>query len=165
MNNEYATIKKFYGDRTAKRSGLPLMNHIDEGLAILENLNASETEMAAFCLHPIVQNNEDVDFVTSMSTLKLAEEYRDKANAYLCRPENDSVIFTEQLIPKLGETMSQSCRRLLFADKLQNQKDFLIYHAATHERRRNLRLYFNLWLQYLSDDSFFENKPLRRSYV
>ncbi|AGM46879.1 hypothetical protein M610_gp120 [Alteromonas phage vB_AmaP_AD45-P1] len=124
MEQEYNTIKKFYGDKTAKRSGVPLMNHIDEGLEILKSLNASQTELAAFCLHPIVQNSEDVDFVTSMSVLKLAEEYRDKANAYLCRPENDNILFTEQLTPKLDGGMSLSCRRLLFADKVQNQKDF-----------------------------------------
>ena len=38
---------------------------------------------------------------------------------------------------------------MLRADKLQNQKDFLAYHAKSHPRRDVLARYFELWLQRL----------------
>ena len=36
---EYNLIKEFYGVQKAKRSGVLLMNHIDEGLKILSQIN------------------------------------------------------------------------------------------------------------------------------
>ena len=33
---ELPLIERYYGTRTAKRSGVPLINHIHEGLAVLE---------------------------------------------------------------------------------------------------------------------------------
>jgi hypothetical protein len=38
---EYAAIRRWYADRTAARSGIPLVRHIDEGLLILERIEAS----------------------------------------------------------------------------------------------------------------------------
>lgn len=58
---EYHVIAAFYGDRTAKRSGVRLMAHIDEGLALLTKWGASDLAHRAFCLHPIVQNGEDFE--------------------------------------------------------------------------------------------------------
>ena len=46
-SKEYFYISKVYGDNRAKRSGLPLMNHIDEGLDILNILNASDESKRA----------------------------------------------------------------------------------------------------------------------
>ena len=40
---EYQIVKKFYGSQKAKRSGVPLINHIDEGLLILSHIQANDT--------------------------------------------------------------------------------------------------------------------------
>ena len=144
---EFDVIHKFYGDKTAKRSGVPLMNHIIEGVQMLDIWGRSDLEKAAFCLHPIVQNDEDVDVEWSLA-YPLACEYRDRANSYLCRPETDWVRDIPHVYSLVGE-MSEGCAYLLLADKVQNQKDFLIYHSLTHERRFQLMNYFNVWIKYL----------------
>ena len=59
-SEEYALIEAYYGNRTAKRSGVWLMNHIDEGLAVLAKINAPKEAYSAFCLHPLVQNDVDL---------------------------------------------------------------------------------------------------------
>jgi hypothetical protein len=146
---EYHTIKNFYGDKTTVRSNVPLINHIDEGLLILDMLNAGDLPKRAFCLHPIVQNDEDVDLSYFKDSYMLAVEYRDKANSYLCRPENDHIKTTEQLKEIIGD-MSEDCRLMLIADKMQNEKDFELYHKGTHPRSKELEAYFTLWLDYLT---------------
>lgn len=148
MFDEYNLIKNYYGEDRATRSQVPLINHIDEGLAILDEIYASEMAKRAFCLHPIVQS--DVDFDVSWSkAYKLALEYRDRANSYLCTPENDHITTIEQLHEILGP-MSQECVEMLYADKKQNQKDFYAYHKDTHERAEQLDSYFKLWIDYLT---------------
>lgn len=52
---EYYLIKGYYFDRRAKRSNVFLINHIEEGLVILDVMGASEKAKKAFCLHPIVK--------------------------------------------------------------------------------------------------------------
>lgn len=146
---EYLIIKSFYGDRTAKRSQVPLMNHIDEGLEILDAIGATDLAKKAYCLHPIVQNMENVD-VSDSEAYSLAVEYRNKANSYLCRPETDDIRMVELVKMRVGN-MSRDCRDMLYADKLQNQKDFLIHHKD-HARFEFLDRYFKLWLEYLSTD-------------
>src|SRR3569832_787246 len=88
--NEYQIVKDFYGDKTAKRSGVPLIIHINEGLFILTIIGASDDAKRAYCMHPLVQS--DIDFadswyyvssITSPSVLLLAMEYRNIANQYL----------------------------------------------------------------------------------
>lgn len=145
--DEYKKIRTFYGDKCAKRSGVRLMNHIDEGLQILVALGASDLAINAFCLHPIVQGDERIDISWS-SGFELAKEYRDKANAYLCCPENDFITESSQLKDIVGE-MSIDCCNMLIADKIQNQKDFYLYHR-NHSRFKELAAYFSIWLEYLA---------------
>lgn len=147
MTREYRTIAEFYGDRRAKRSNVPLMNHINEGVDLLRLWGRSQLEIKAYCLHPIVQNSEPVD-VSWSPAFSLAGEYRDRANSYLCRPETDYLTTTGQLAGVLGK-MYEECAFLLLADKVQNQKDFRAYHWFTHKRRLNLEHYFNLWIHTL----------------
>lgn len=144
---EYVAICNFYNYKKAKRSKVPLMNHINEGVILLQKWKRSLDEQKAFCIHPIVQNNENVD-VSWSDVLPLAEEYRDKANSYLCIPETDHIKTSEQLLEILGD-ISKECAFLLLADKVQNQKDFRIYHMFTHNRRNELEDYFNLWIKTL----------------
>jgi len=146
MRNAYKLIKNYYGDDVAKRSGVKLMNHIDEGIDILRSIGADDDTIDAYCLHPILQsdenfnNNYTMDFTgISTSSLLLAMEYRRVANSYLSKNKiEDFVGFTNDRI-----------KQMLYADKVQNEKDFALYHEGTHERSKELREYFNNWLNIL----------------
>lgn len=99
---EYAAIADFYGDRCAKRSGVPLINHINEGIAIIVELSRIEdaanldanlrmlTAARAYCLHPLFQNDDDLIEVSKSNMdchtprmVMLAMEYRARANEWL----------------------------------------------------------------------------------
>lgn len=54
---EYTLIERFYRNKTAQRSGVPLINHINEGIEILFKIN--QAAIQPFCLHPLIQNDED----------------------------------------------------------------------------------------------------------
>lgn len=146
MRNAYKLIKNYYGDDVAKRSGVKLMNHIDEGIDVLKSIGADDDTIDAYCLHPILQsdenfnNNYTMDFTgISTSVLLLAMEYRRVANSYLSKNKiEDFVGFTNDRI-----------KQMLYADKVQNEKDFALYHEGTHERSKELREYFNNWLNIL----------------
>lgn len=142
---EYQTIATYYGDRKADRSQVLLMEHIDGGLFILRKLVATDLTLRAWCLHPIVQSGSKVMWSPAYD---LALEYRIKANAYLCTPENDFIQTTDDVAGLVG-TMSQACAQMLMADKLQNKMGFIQYHLNKHERSDQLTQYFDLWLEFL----------------
>lgn len=149
MINEYNAIKEFYSNLTAKRSGLPLIKHIDDGLKILEALRAPPEVHKAFCLHPIVQNDKDFveEFFSGLlnkhsvdtSALMLALEYRIVANSFLSDKWDQD--FRDI---KFGP-LERDVRLMLKADKVQNYCDFLTYHKKSHERSYELEVYFQKW--------------------
>lgn len=148
-------IKCFYGNGRAERSKVPLINHIVEGVAILDEIDASHRAKLAFCIHPMVQNEKDLAMYWHKVTIKcnsdvvlMAMEYRRAANAFLCRPETDHYRL-EDLHRVVGEHLLPDVRDMLIADKRQNQKDFNIYYRETHPRRMELARYFELWREYL----------------
>jgi hypothetical protein len=150
---EYRLIAELYGEQRAARSGLYYMNHIDEGLAVLGALGASDRARRAFCLHPVLQNDEAlaaayaaVPLITmDPQVLVLALEFRKVANA--APPERALVSADEIALSPLPEVND-----MLRADKLQNYKDFLAHHAARHPRADELVRYFGLWLERLGID-------------
>lgn len=143
---EYNLIKEFYGVQRAKRSGVLLMNHIDEGLKILDQINATERAKKAYCLHPLLQSDEAFNQNINMSfenvftdVIILTMEYRRVANSYLSKNnKSDFVGFS-----------CEEVRQMLIADKIQNYKDFMLYHYATHQRSDELHTYFNNWFDLL----------------
>lgn len=150
LTREYRAVETFYGDRRAKRSGLHTMNHIDEGLAVLAWLEASDKAQRAYCLHPLVQ--ADADLLASYphlaqatedpQVLALALEYRNVANAYL---SHRTVTGAEEVaLSPLAEVND-----MLRADKVQNYKDFIRHHRPTHPRAEALDRYFRTWLDRL----------------
>lgn len=150
---EYQMIDQFYGNRTANRSGVPLMNHIVEGLTIMQERGASISGQRAFCLHPIVQRDEDlaanIELVTGNAdrySILLAMEYRNIANQYLSHRHVSTI--NEIALSPLAEV-----NEMLVADKIQNYKDFLLYHKGTHPRSAALNYYFSMWLTRLGIDS------------
>lgn len=160
----YRAISAHYGSRTAERSQVPLMNHIDEGLSILDSLGASRRARRAFCLYPLVQS--DAAFQENWAALRagglpdaellLALDYRRAANAYLCTPETDG--FTAEDIRRVVGDPELDVVTMLIADKRQNWKDFLAHHVKTHPRSDQLDRYFYNWLTYL--DSLWKWKRL-----
>jgi len=158
-HQEYQAIAKFYGYQRAKRSQVPLMNHIDEGLAVLNWIGASENAKLAYCLHPLFQEDDCLaasfkrlsEITTKPEVLALAMEYRNIANGYLSAR---SIASMEEIhLGPLSEV-----REMLIADKVQNYKDFLQYHHGTHSRSQELDAYFQDWLARLeiSQETFQE---------
>jgi hypothetical protein len=156
VRRELQTIEEFYGYKRARRSGVLLINHIHEGLVVLNEIGASEDAEKAFCLHPIFQADADLAVVGDRIRVErvkpwvmvLVMEYRLQANAWL----SDKVSLLGRDVVCIGKP---SCgplpevRDMLIADKVQNYKDFLTYHAGTHARSRELDHYFRFWLQAL----------------
>ncbi len=148
--------KEHYVDGKAARSGVPLMNHIDEGLRVLRDIGASERAIRAYMLRPLLQ--ADGDFLKVLSApellakvkpdvIMLAMEYRKCANAYLCRPGTDG--WDLDRIETEVNLVSVDVIHMLYADKIQNRKDFIKHHSMTHPRRHQLRNYFENWLSIL----------------
>lgn len=154
---EYITISDFYGNQKASRSGVHLMNHIDEGLYILEKIGASEIAKRAYALHPIIQSDEallnNYDLLECVDTKVIISlmEYRSVANEYLSKKEINS--FDDIRLSPLKDVND-----MLIADKIQNKKDFELYHKGTHHRSNELSSYFDNWLRRLSvsDDFYLE---------
>jgi hypothetical protein len=149
---EYKLISAHYGNQVARRSQVPLMNHIDEGLVVLDRIGATDQAKRAFCLHPIVQTNEDLkaNYPMVASTcnawvVMLAIEYRSVANEFL-----SDKVDTDQ---KIRLSPLFEVNEMLFADKVQNRKDFMTYHYGTHARSDELARYFNKWLNALDVDA------------
>lgn len=149
LDYSYAIIKKYYGNKKAKRSGVPYINHIDEGLIVLEALGAHRDTKAAYCVHPIFQdddtlkvNIEKYAYQINYKTLCLAMEYRNVANRGLNCYQVDNP--TKIYLGPLNEVY-----QMLIADKVSNRKDFIKYHFETHPKSIELDIYFKNWLRAL----------------
>lgn len=146
--NEYTLISNYYGDARTKRSGIRYMNHIDEGLAILKWIGASEKAMKAYCVHPIYQGDSDLaynhdKYVIDSDIMMLAMEYRSVANEYLSQRQIKS-------ISEIRLSPLKDVNDMLIADKIQNRKDFNLYHKGKHGRSDMLTEYFDNWLTKLN---------------
>lgn len=149
---EYCVVAEQYGDKRAARSGVFYMNHIDEGLAVLAGLGASERARRAFCLHPLVQSDEALaryyayadQLTADPHVLTLALEYRHIAGL---APSSRELARAADIA--LGPL--EDVHDMLRADKLQNYKDFLAHHQR-HPRAVALDRYFRLWLERLEID-------------
>ena len=118
-------------------------------------------------MHPLFQADDDLrenyymaSFVEPHVTT-LTMEYRSVANDFLSDKMDDYQL--QEVIDAYGITgLNLEIVRLsplhevndmLIADKVQNYKDFVTYHKATHERTSELDDYFNIWLLRLGIDS------------
>ena len=169
-STEYKLISRHYGDRVAKRSQVPLINHINEGLVVLDAIKATDDAKCAFCIHPLLQADEDlqdnfnrVAFTCSPAVAMLAMEYRSVANEFLSDKMDDIDVGDSYYgIPCVAKTVRLSPLKevndMLIADKVQNYKDFVTYHQKTHARSSELDDYFNIWLEALgvSDKQYGE---------
>ena len=151
-NPHYLAAFQELAGRKAERSGLPYLNHVREGVQILRFLGASQRAVDAFCLHPLVQSDEDLkthlvdgSILTRLHidplALATAIEYRSVANHYL---SHDPVRPTDQIrLSPLADV-----NHMLIADKVQNRKGFE-HHNSAHPRAEHLAAYFDSWLSAL----------------
>lgn len=154
----YDLVQQYYEDKYAKRSGLHYMNHIDEGLTILSALDVHPVVKAAFCVHPIYQDNQ-TDLISQFEAYatwqsdvaRMARLYARAANAFL--PVD---VASGKYPPKLETDrptveMADAVRHMLIADKIQNRKDFEANLGQfSREQAYPLRRYFDLWFDVLN---------------
>ena len=149
-NPHYQAIRDYYGERRAERSGILYLQHIDEGLTILEAIHATRSACEAYCLHPIVQGNDALRaafqdgsvlrrYPIDLHAMVLAMEYRAVANGYLSTR-------TIQGVQEIRLSPLRDVQDMLVADKVQNRKDFERHHLGTHPRTTELTRYFQNWL-------------------
>lgn len=145
LSPEYKLICVEYQGKIGRRSLVPYINHINQGIEILWRRGRSDIEMRAFALHPILQDAEL--FLTAQSRIQqcspeavfLAMEYRVIANAGLRKLGQPQVI---------GKSQLESVNEMLIADKVQNFKDTLLYQQD-HPELADLIRYFKQWLTVL----------------
>lgn len=155
----YTAAVNFYGNRRAARSDQFYMNHIDEGLFILREISASGRARSAFCLHPLVQMDGDLQQTWKNGTfprhgapaMLLAMEYRWVANNHLAKVH-------EPKIPQLSPL--EDVNDMLIADKIQNRKDFELYLRGREDVANSDRLdeYFQEWFVSLGiSEEFYQH--------
>lgn len=170
---QYQAVVQFYGDTRAERSGVLKMNHIDEAIVIMKR--AAELlpqyddadvghAITAFCLHPMFQADADLvniaderSFLADVchpTDLVYVMEYRSVANEYLSHRTIDD--FGNIRLSPLKEV-----NLMLIGDKVQNYKDFVTYHQATHPRARELSQYFQNWLDRLGVNAGLYHKLVK----
>lgn len=160
-------IETIYGTRCARRSRVPLIDHINEGIIVLQALQATPVETEAFCLHapaqisyhfgarpaaehylPIQpQGPRDTWLLQTqfpLATEAVALAWRFAAHAEAFRPD---YLNNKKRPPLIA--IDPAVRKLLIADKVQNRKDFDLFHCDSHPRRAQLRLYFECWFTLL----------------
>lgn len=150
----YKIIQKEYRDDRTNRTGLPLMNHIEEGGYLLYAMGADEDTKDAYYLHPILQSDDNFnkninkDFSDiKTNVLLLVMEYRRVANSYLSyMSRKEFVGFTNLEI-----------KQMLMADKIQNYRDFRRYHFGIHEKSDRLNKYFHNWFEFLGVENKIKN--------
>ena len=143
FNFYFDIINEFYGTQSAKRSEVPYIAHILEGLNVLQAIGASEEAQFAYTLHPIFQDDTAVVNLKKYAhavepyVLGLCMEYRKTANAYLSKRKiND--------ISEIELSPLKDVNDMLIADKVQNCKDFELYQE-NHPRNAELKQYFENW--------------------
>lgn len=153
---EYKAIQNYYQNKSAARSKVPLINHIDEGLAIMRYMAFSDMCQRAFCLHPLLQSDEALlenyqklpDDISPQAVL-LGMEYRRVANSclsYMGTKSSEKGAEKHFIFPTPVETKFPEVLHMLLADKIQNRKDFLLYSQGKITGSERLTAYFEYWL-------------------
>lgn len=139
---EWALIKAFYGDRVAERSRQPLMNHINEGLALLAAMDADDVCMRGFIVHPLVQvKGPENDLEPVYLGMDLLDSWHmacgmKRLNIQLTHIRHGSRNKGQMprhwgthyeaafnTLPKANPLMSKCILQMILADKQQNLKD------------------------------------------
>lgn len=156
----FRCISDYYGSRTAQRSKVPLINHIKEGIAILDMIGADSIAAEAYCAHPLLQADPDLEANWSVISkvldgeiILLAMEYRNIANRFLSNKVikrqveiGEKIVWNVKEVHPIKLSPIEQVNNMLIADKVQNRKDFEQHHKGSHARSSELDYYFRLWL-------------------
>lgn len=155
-SNPYVTISKYLGDEVTWKSKKFKMDHIDEGLAIMEIRNASKYAKSAFCLHPMMQDDCDLrkhrsgkglslpDSMVPMRVLINVMDFRSVANEYKLFSYPRKKI---KSVYDIRKSPLKDVDEMLIADKVQDRKDFEVYGVYGDEKDH--AEYFKNWLERL----------------
>ena len=118
---------------------------------ILHKLGASLNAKLGYILHPIFQSDVELRNIYNHTTLNEiapqsiinAVEYRSIANEYLS-------FRSVKEIDEIRLSPLKDVNDMLRADKIQNRKDFELYHHGKHERTKELEHYFKNWMTRLN---------------
>lgn len=171
---EYIQIRKFYAGRTCKRTGVAHIEHIDQGLRILDDLNAPQDTKRAWCLHPLAQA------VTSGSDRKdknvgayLLGRWRNRVaatRAFDYALSADQVLSRDPLhrFDNIVKPTLASTYMMLVADKIQNYHHFESeWDSFDPQDRYRLSTYFDRWHDVLSlnpDQVGYYTALLKKTY-
>ena len=153
----YLLISQYYQGKIAKRSKLPYINHINEGIYILYRICGwSELLIASYCIHPLCQGDQALSKTCSYHfdfsgidpvAIFHAMEYRHIANSYL-----STMVTATNSAQNIGLSPIDGVNKMLVADKIQNKKDFMLHMYNKLERKTYKKAsehylsYFNNWL-------------------
>jgi hypothetical protein len=76
-------------------------------------------------------------------------EYRARANDWLSNKVTQHERGGYYMNGKPSSVVLHEVKLMLIGDKIQNRKDFELYHKGKHERSAELDLYFKEWLKFL----------------
>jgi hypothetical protein len=141
---EWALSKSKLESQFTKRSQVSYFRHVEQGVRILDCIDADLVVMKAFCLHPLLQADKDLienggDLAgCDPHAVLLAMEYRAVANAGI------------RSTGKMELSILPEVNQMLVADKVQNYSDFLLFHAKDSPEYASLETYFSKWLNLLN---------------
>ena len=158
---EYHFASLIDGHKVAERSQVPYMNHIDEGLVVLDLLETATETKLGYILHGILQSDNALAenykkmylHLIDPLVVLLAIEYRWVANNYLSTR-------TVSSLDEIQLSILPEVNQMLIADKVQNRKDFDLYHKDSHPRSKELTQYFDNWFRKLGITQEFYTKCL-----
>ena len=149
---EYLLAKRLLKPQIAKRSGASYFTHVEQGLRILRQIEASEWAQRAYCLHPLCQDTDY--FITNFKELGLCNPYALMLAVEYRWVANNS---TRQSLADTAKPIQLSqfneVNQMLIADKVQNRFAFLNTPAFDVQRDHDwqeLNQYFNKWMSALS---------------
>ncbi len=173
---EYHLIEKYYGSKTANRSGRPYIEHINQGLIILDAMGANNESKRAWCYHPLVQLDEDLvknykkvksrNELCDAHIILLAMEYRRLANSYRTTHEKrynhqyrDKQLLSEYTVgTRLDVEISPliEVNQALMADKIQNRYAYERYLKPFQSNMEYLVPYFKFWFEFfqISEETY-----------
>lgn len=147
--HSFQQISRYYGATTTQRTKLPWINHIVEGVVLVQQLGGRIHAADAFCWHPLIQSDDTFletlaemqryyNLNTSGEVLVNTLGYRDAANRWL----RGAVSKDNQ--PKKHPLNDVNI--MLMADKIQNRKDFEANEKLfSVEDASSLHYYFDSW--------------------